>query len=246
MSELKLKVGKREQLGKAAAGLRKLGTIPGVVYGQGKPATPIAVSERDLERAYNQAGTSKLVELDIAGEAAKNVLFHEVQHDPLTHKILHFDLYSVRMDQEITTEVPLHFIGDSEAVHQFQAVLVKTLETVEIEALPKDLPEHIEVDIGKLAELEDALFVKDLPVPVGVKILNEPEEMVVKAEAPQETTEADIEAEKAADEAAAAAAEAEVEAEHGGAEVEGEEEAGEGGEETAESPAAEAAAAEKE
>lgn len=222
MQDIKLKVIKREISGKAVKSLRQNGTVPGVVYGQGKDATAIQLDDRTLEKAYHEAGTSRLIELEIEGEKEpRNVLFHEVQHDPVSHKILHFDLYSVRMDEKIRTEVPLYFEGEAPAVHTYGALLLKTLENVEIEALPKDLPEHIVVDLSGLAELDQSIHVKDLPVPSGVEILADAEEMVAKIEAARE--------EEEEEELPPEGAEAElVESEHGGkdetedAEAEGE------------------------
>lgn len=224
--EMTLKSAKRTQVGKATQTLRARGVIPGVVYGQGKEATMIQADERALNQAYQEAGTSKLVDLTIEGEEPKTVLFHDVQHDHLGKNIIHFDLYTVKMDEEIQTEVPIRFVGESPVVYEQNAVLLKNLETIEVKALPGNLPENIEVDISEITEMEQSIVVKDLTIPEGVEVLTESEEMVAKAEAPRE----EEEEEELPPEGAEAAM---VEAEHGGeAATEGEE--GETGEETGE------------
>ncbi len=198
MQELKLQVKKREATGKALAALRESGFAPGVVYGQGKEALSIEANLQAVERAYREAGTSQLVDLSIDDSEPKSVLFHEVQIDPLTQKLLHFDLYTVKMDEKIRTEVPIRIVGESEAIYAQGAVLVKVLEAVEVEALPRNLPPDLELDISGLTEFGQSLHIKDLKVPEGVEVLKDPEETVVNLEAPQETTEEDIAAEDAA------------------------------------------------
>ncbi len=190
MQEVVLKTSKRQLYGKALKAVRSQGLVPGVVYGQGKDATSIQADERALDKAYHQAGTSKLVELNIEGEdKPKNVLFHDVQLDPITDKILHFDFYTVRMDEKIKTEVPLHFEGEAPAVYNLNAMLLQPLESVEIEALPKDLPENITVDLNGLEEVGQEITVGDLNIPSGVTVLNDPDQLVAKTEAEREEEE---------------------------------------------------------
>lgn len=223
MSDVALQTTKRTQTGKAVKVLRNQGLVPGIIYGQGKAAVAVQTDAKKLHKIYHQAGTSKLVNTKVDDEEAISTLFYDVQQDPLTQQILHFDLYKVKADEAIHTEVPLHFTGDSEAVIVHQAELMKNLESVEVSALPKDLPENIEVDISVLKAIGDSLNVGDLNIPAGVEVLVESETLVVKAEAQRETTEEELaEIEEDAEEA--------VEAEHGGAaDEEGEEGAEEDG-----------------
>lgn len=218
MQQINLKINKREVSGKAVKDLRVQGIVPGVVYGQGKEAISVQVDERTLEKAYHTAGTSRLVEVEIEGGESKTVLFHEVQHDPITRKITHFDLYTVRMDQAIRTEVPLHWEGEAPAVHALNALLLRPLEAIEIEALPKDLPENIVVDLTVLAEIDQSIHVRDLKIPEGVTVLQDPEDLIVKVEEQRE--------EEVFEELPEEGAEAElVEAEHGAETESGEAEA---------------------
>lgn len=185
MQKVVLKTSKRTASGKKIHKLRQDGFIPGIVYGQGNDPVLVQVDEKVLGNAYQQAGTSKLVELEIDQEKPKNVLFHEVQLDPLTQRLLHFDLYTVRMDEKIKTEVPLYFTEEAPVVHEEGAVLLKNLEAVEVEALPANLPENIEVNLAVIQEIGQAIHIKDLNVPEGVTILGDPEELIVKADPPR-------------------------------------------------------------
>src|SRR5688500_18970800 len=101
MPEVNLAAAKRTAVAKQLPALRAQGVVPGVVYGQGKEPTLIQTDAKFLEKIYHQAGTSKLVKLAVAEEQPKNVLFHEVQIDPLSRQIMHFDLYTVKMDEKI-------------------------------------------------------------------------------------------------------------------------------------------------
>jgi len=217
MANVALKAAKRSLMGKALKDLRAKGLVPGVMYGQGKEALALEADVKELTRVYHEAGTSKLVNVEMGEDKPQSVLFYDVQTDAVSQKILHFDLYTVKMDEKIHTEVPLHFIGDAPAVITHNAELVKNVESVEIEALPKDLPENIEVDISVLENFGDSITIADLKIPEGVEIDVDPEVMVIKAEEQRETSEEDFE-EIAED------AEAQVESEHGGEEsAEGEE-----------------------
>jgi large subunit ribosomal protein L25 len=173
----------REQLGKKNQKLRAEGRIPAVVYGHGDDAQAVSADAKVLERAYASAGGNKIIGLKIDDARQKNALIHEVQTD-FRGNLLHADFYLVRMDEKIKTEIPLHFTGESTAVYQDEGTLVRNLETVEVEALPGDLPESFEVDISVLDDFEKTLKVSDLQVPAGVEIVTEPEALIAKVDPP--------------------------------------------------------------
>lgn len=189
MQEVKLVVTSRDAPKERPTAVRGQGLVPGVMYGQGKDAVAVKVDAAELAKAFQMAGTSKIIEVEVQGGPTKSVLFHDVQYDHMGKNIIHFDLYTVKMDEKIRTEVPIHFTGESPAVYEQNATLLKNLEEIEVEALPRDLPENIEVDISGLIEMEQSLHISDLKVPEGVTILAEPEEMIVKIEAPREEEE---------------------------------------------------------
>jgi large subunit ribosomal protein L25 len=164
---------------------------------------------------------NEVIDLNIAGEkATRPVVVQKVQRHPLTSKVLHAEFYQVSLRTRMRADVPLIIVGRSEGVETYNGVLMKAVETVQVEALPLDLPSHIDVDITPLANLEDTLHVSDLTVPEGVTLLTDPEVVVVKVASPRVSLELDeIEAAEAAD-----AAEAEGGAAEGGEEGEGESE----------------------
>jgi len=108
-----------------------------------------------------------------------------VQKDPLKATIIHIDLYQVDMNKKITTEIPLHFIGESEAVKELGAVLVKTIDSVEVECLPGDLVNHIDVDLSVLKNFHDAIKTNDLKLPAGMKLVNETNDIVANVIEPK-------------------------------------------------------------
>lgn len=185
MEKVTLQAKKRDVRGKQVAKLRTQGQIPGVVYGHGVAPVAVSLDSRETEKVYTRAGGNKIIELKLGEGAPKNVLIHDVQVDVRTGELTHADLYVVKMDEEIKTEIPLHYTGESTAVYQQEGTLLKNLETIEVEALPGNLPESIEVDISVLDDFEKSIHVSDLKVPTGVTILVDAEELVAKVEPPR-------------------------------------------------------------
>ena len=187
MEKITLHAKPRTATGKQNAALRAAGNVPAVAYGHGSKPESLMLEAKVLERVYAQSGGNKILKLEIEGGKTLNVIIHEVQSDGITGAIKHADFYVVRMNEVIKTEVPLHFVGESTAVYQGEGTLLKGLETLEIECLPGDLPESIEVDISVLDDFEKTITVADLVIPEGVKLLMEDvEEMLVaKIEPPR-------------------------------------------------------------
>ena len=174
---------KRDILGKKVQNLRKQGFLPAVVYGKGGPSESIAVKEIDFLKLWRSAGESTVVELKLP-ESTKNVLIQSVATDPLKDKPTHVDFYVVDMSKKIHVDVVLEFIGESEAVRS-GGVLVKALHSLKVEALPKDLPHSISVDLTLLKNVSDSILVKDIKISPEVKLLDNLEETVVLIEAPR-------------------------------------------------------------
>jgi len=196
MDKILLAAKPRTEHGKKAAALRQAGQVPAVAYGHGIQAQSLVVDGREVEQVYSRAGGNKIVALKIGDATPKNVLIHDVQLDGVRGGLTHLDFYVVRMDEEIRTEKPLHFVGESTAVYQDEGTLLKNLEAVEVACLPGDLPESLEVDISILDDFEKVITVADLKVPKGVAILEEPELMVAKVEPPRSEEEiAELESE---------------------------------------------------
>jgi len=188
MANISLTAKTRTSLGHKTAALRARGVVPCVTYGHGIKTASIEVNAKQLERVITKAGSSTLVELDLDG-SKKNIVIHDVQHDPVSGAVIHADLYQVRMDEKIKAKVPLNFKGVSRAVKDFGGILVKSVDELEIEALPKDLPHEIVVDLSKLIKLHDSIALKDLDIPAGVNVLVEDKELAVASVTPPRSEE---------------------------------------------------------
>ena len=175
---------RRKSIGHQVKSLRRNGQLPAVLYGADNESQPISVDTKSFGKVLKEAGESTLVELVVDGKK-HNVLIHDVQVDPLTDLPIHADFLSVRMDKEIHAKIPLEFIGESPAVKGESGILVKVMHEIEIEALPKDLPHALRVDISVLEELKSKIHVRDLGIPAGVKILGHFDDVIVLIEAPR-------------------------------------------------------------
>jgi large subunit ribosomal protein L25 len=176
-----LKAEKRDKKGRA---VRPEGLIPAVVYGKGKDNESLSVEAGNFERVLKSAGTSSIIDLDVAGDT-KKALIQEVVTHPVTSKILHIDFYEVSMKEKITTSVPLKIVGESAAVIDKNGSLMTNKNEIEIECLPADLPHEIEVDISVLDDFDKAIHVSDLKISDKIEIKDDLEEMIVTVEPPR-------------------------------------------------------------
>jgi len=182
MLELKAKL--RQEFGRKLNKQRRSGQIPAVIYGHGIKSEPLYVSLKEFEKVLKDAGESTLVRLEI-GSKKHNVLIHDIASNSLNGEILHIDFYEVRMDEKLKAKIPLVFVGESLAVKSEGGVLVKSVQEIEVEALPADLPKEILVDISSLKTFEDKIQIKDLSVAGSVKISAKPEEIVASVVPPR-------------------------------------------------------------
>lgn len=157
--------------------LRKSGEIPAVFYGAGEEVTSISVSIIEFKKIWYKAGESSTIKIS-TGEKEVNVLIHEVQVNPVTDEPIHVDFLVIDMNKKIQVNVPLEFEGISNAVKTGVGNLVKVLYEIEIEALPKDLPHNLVVDISKLQTISDNIFVSDIKLPAGVTAITKETEVV--------------------------------------------------------------------
>ncbi len=181
MNRISLKATERKILGKKVNKLRREGIIPGHVFGKKIETEHVSVKSADFIKVYKEAGETGLVDLKIGEEKVKPVLIRQVQVDPVRGEMLNIDFYQVNLLEKTTVNVPILLIGEEpEIVHTGEAVVIQPMMEIEVEALPDDLPENIEVDISSLKAIDDAITVERLSVPSGVTILAEPESVVVK------------------------------------------------------------------
>lgn len=204
MESVALAARSRELTGKKVKTLRLKGDIPGVVYGHGLDSTPITVERVALKKAYAKAGSGTLVDLTIGEAKPIKVLFHEPQLHYLNGEPIHFDLYAVKMDEEIETTIPIIFVGISPAVDELEGNFIANRDELTIRCLPGNLIPNVEVDISILKTFDDSIKVSDIQVPETVQIQDEMEETVALVSAPR--SEEELEAELAEDKAAEVAA----------------------------------------
>lgn len=192
MSDLKLSAQSRTLVGRKVRQLRRAGLVPVTVYGKKLAPANLQVVERNFERVLQAAGFSQLVEVDVEGGSTHNVLIRAVQRHPVTHSFLHIDLYAVDLTEKQQVQVNIHSKGKPTSLAQGLIVL-QALDHVTVEALPTNIPTHIDIDITDLS-LENPITVANLPVIEGVTYVNDPEEsiftMVVTRAAEEEATEA--------------------------------------------------------
>jgi len=208
--EAVLEATTRDSFGKnEARRTRREGKVPAVVYGgsgdaAGHAAMPIAVEPKALLRIlHSESGANTLISLKLAGAGDTKVLVKEFQLDPLTHQVLHADFYRVAMDRVIQVTIPVIVKGEPKGVKQQGGVLELIRREIEIECLPGDIPENVEVDASELM-LHQGIRVRDIPVSPKWKPISEADMMLVHVIMPK-AEEAPAPAEAAATTAAAPA-----------------------------------------
>lgn len=186
-----IKAQKRDILGKKNKQLRKQNLIPASIYGPGiKKTLTVSLNEKDFRKLYKAVGHSKLFDYEVDGSAAKKGLLKEVQIDKLKDKVIHASIYSVDMDKEISTTVPIKFTGVSLAVKNNIGLIITQLTDIEISCLPGDLPNEIIADISNLNEIGDSIFIKDLNIGDKITLVDLTEDAVVATiAAPQKSIE---------------------------------------------------------
>lgn len=179
--QIVLAAEKRALLGKQVKQLRQEGWTPGVMYGHGFDPMPLKFETRSLQHLLSEAGGSQLISIKIKGrKEPETALVRDIQRDPIRQTVLHVDFYHVMMTERLTAEVPLEIIGESPVVEQGEGILLQGISTVEVECLPGDLVDAIEVDLSDLTELDQALHVRDLAIPSGMEVLTDMDEMIVR------------------------------------------------------------------
>ncbi len=179
--QVELVAEKRAVLGKQVKRLRREGWTPGVMYGHGFDPVPLQFETRSLQQMLSRVGGSQLVAVKIKGQKQPEMaLVRDVQRDPIRRTVLHADFYRVKMTERLTAEVPLELVEVSPVVEQNEGILLQGISTIEVECLPGNLVDAIEVDLSELVELDQALYVRDLAVPAGMDILTDADEMIVR------------------------------------------------------------------
>ena len=206
MDKVVLKAEKREVIGKQVKALRRAGKLPAVIYGRHTEPMNVSLDSHTASLVLGKLTSSSLVTIELDGTQYPS-LVREKQRDYIKNRLLHVDFLAVSLNEAIRANVGVNFVGVSGAVKDYNAVLVTNLQSLEVECLPTDLPERIDVDISVLARPGDGIRVRDVHVSDNVRLLNDPDTMVAVA------TFAKVEEEGAAVPGAEGAAPAEAEPE---------------------------------
>lgn len=219
MEQIELSVVKREILGKKVRFLRRKGIIPTHVFGHDIESLALQCEAAQLRRVLAKAGATRLISLKLdKAEEPRNVVVREIQREPDTGELLHVDFYQVKMTEKIEMKVPIVLIGEAPALKSKDNMLYQELSNLNIECLPAQIPQSIEIDLSVLAETDQSIHVRDVVLGEGIAILNNPEQIVVKVGL-RPVEKAEVVEKPVAEEAVAEGAEA-----TGGATAEGEKE----------------------
>jgi large subunit ribosomal protein L25 len=188
-THLKITAQPRKAVGRTAVrAMKSTGFIPGNIYGAKVDAQALQFALRDVDYLLSHAASeSVLVEVEIkdgAKSQTRTAFLQEVQHDPVSGKVLHLDLHAVAMDEVLTADVPIEGVGEAAGVKTGGGVLQQSLRTLEVECLPTNLPDSIIVDISKL-EIGSSIHVRDIKLPTGVKLMSDADLTVFLVAAPK-------------------------------------------------------------
>jgi large subunit ribosomal protein L25 len=174
-----LQATRRGILGKKVKTLRREGKLPANIYGKGLKSIAIQINTKDFESVYKEVGETGLIDLILDGEAHP-VLIKSVQMKYPLHTPLHVDFHQVNLKEKVKAMIPIALVGEAKAVTDKIGTLIQLINEIEVEALPTDLPERIEVNVEHLANLNEQITVSDLRIPSSVNVLTDPGQIVVK------------------------------------------------------------------
>ena len=174
MSNIKLQARLRNRVGKKGRAFLDFKNIPAVIYGPKSKNRNLEIGRAEFNRALEISGQSSLVDVYIGEENPVKAIINDVARDPLSGNVIHADFYELDMNKKLKIDVELNFIGESPAVKEKGAELIKNLDRIEVECLPKDLVPEIDVDISSLQEIGDHIFTKDIILPTGLEFVTQP------------------------------------------------------------------------
>jgi large subunit ribosomal protein L25 len=185
MEKVVLKATKRNVTGKQVSQLRRAGQLPGVIYGHNMKPVSISMEAHGAGLTIPKLTSSSIINIELDGKMIP-VLVREKQKNYIKNELIHVDFQAISLTEKIHAAVTIHFHGLSPAVKDYSAIIVHNLTRLEVEALPNDLPERVEVDLSGLAKIGDAIHVRDLSLPEAVTVLSDPDIMVAVATATRE------------------------------------------------------------
>jgi large subunit ribosomal protein L25 len=180
MNPISLAAEHRTAVRKGLGPLRRSGFLPAVLYGIDKAPVALQLNSREASKIINRIFGTVLIDLGLDG-ATRKTLLREVQRNFVTDEILHVDFFEVAMDRVMRVYIPVRLVGISPAVNTLGGVLVRGLSDIEIECLPDDLIQEVDVDLAVLKQIGDNVHVSDLKVPDTIKIITHPDEQIARA-----------------------------------------------------------------
>ena len=188
MPAITLSVEKRDPKQNADR-VRGEGKVPGVYYGRSEETTSIAIDRGVFERTWHEAGESTIITIDDGGGDTVDTLIHDVQRDPVTGAPIHVDFFAFERGKPIEVSIPLEFVGEAPAVKELGGILVKVTHELPISALPKNLPQTIEIDVSGLQDENSQIAAGDIELPAEVTLAEDPESVIAAIEIPTEEPE---------------------------------------------------------
>jgi len=181
MEQIELDVAPRQVIGKQVKALRRAGQVPVNLYGRGMKPIALQGNARSVTRVLSRTGQSRLINLNVQGQTQPHVvLAREIQREPITGSLYHVDFMAVSMTERIKVQIQVVLVGESPAAQRGEGVLVQAINSLEVECLPGDLMDAIRVDVSTLDKIDAQITVKDLQVPESIKVLADPDDMVVR------------------------------------------------------------------
>jgi large subunit ribosomal protein L25 len=180
MEKVVIKAEKRDVIGKQVKAMRRAGKLPAVIYGRHTDPINVSLDAHSASLVLGRLTSSSLVTLDLDGKEYP-ALVREKQRDYIKNRLLHVDFLTVSLTETLRASVAVNLVGVSTAVKDYNAVLVINLQSLEVESLPGDLPERIDVDISVLARPGEGIRVRDVKVSDKVRVLDDPDTMVAVA-----------------------------------------------------------------
>lgn len=185
MEKIAIQAEERKLKGKKVKQIRSEGKLPAVIYGKDIDTIPIAVDARETTITLNRVSGSTILTILLSGEEHA-ALVREIQRDYIRNEIIHIDFQAVSLKEKLRTNVSINLTGEAPVIEEYDALVVSGIDQIEVECLPQDLPESIEVDVSNLVEIGDAIYLRDLPVPSNVEFLTDLDELVAVASAIKE------------------------------------------------------------
>jgi len=192
MEKVLLKAELRTIIGRKVKNLRLAGKVPAVIYGGEVKSLPITLDKKDTTNTLNKFSGSTILTIEVDGKEHA-ALVREIQQDYIKGELLHVDFLAISLKEKLRTSVSITLVGVAPVLEEYSALIVSGLDQIEVECLPQDLPEVIEVDISSLEELGAAIYLKDIPAIEKVEFLSDPEELIAVASAIKEEVEEVVE-----------------------------------------------------